>query len=69
MPLLPRSIKTFSRPICSNCKTKMLFVWASKEQPGFMQRAFECPQCGYAETDIVKVGPAFKTRDIKRQIA
>lgn len=63
MPLLPKWIKTFSPPICPRCKTKMAFVGARNEQLGFKQRTFKCPRCGYAEADIVKVGPMFKTRD------
>lgn len=63
MPSLPRWIKTVSPPICPDCKIKLVFVRASKEQPGFKQRAFKCPLCGYAEADILKVGPMFKTRD------
>lgn len=65
MPSLPRWIKTFSPPICPDCKIKMVFVGAIKEQPGFNQRAFKCPQCSNAEADIVKVGPMFKTRDFR----
>jgi hypothetical protein len=64
MPSLPRWIKTFSPPICPNCKIKVVFVRASKEQPGFKQRTFKCIPCGYAESDIVKVGPRFKSSDI-----
>ena len=63
MPLLPRWIKTFSLPICPDCKIKLVFVRASREHAGFNQRRFKCSHCGFAEADIVKVGPKFKTRD------
>lgn len=56
-------LKTFNRPICPNCRAQMVFVRASKEEPGFMQRKFKCPNCGHAETDLVKLGPKLKTRD------
>jgi hypothetical protein len=60
---LPHWIKTFGPAICPECKKIMMFVRVSNEQPGFKQRTFKCPECGHAETDIVKVGPIFKTRD------
>lgn len=56
----------FNPPICPNCLTRMAFVRGAPEQAGFTQRAFKCSVCGYAETDIVKIGPAFRTTDIKR---
>lgn len=64
MPSLARWIKTFSPPVCPDCKIQLVFVRASDEQPDFKQRKFKCALCGYAEVDIVKVGPMLKTRDI-----
>ncbi len=66
MLALRHRIKTFSPPICPACKSNMVFVRASKEEPDFKQRTFKCQQCDRAATDIVKVGPVLWTRDIKR---
>ena len=45
------------RPVCPNCKTRMLLQHIAPGPPGFDHRLFECVKCAYVENVIVPDDP------------
>jgi hypothetical protein len=55
MPSVPYWLKHFDPLVCPNCEKTMAFIRAKPEEPGFKLCTFQCRECPYSETDIVKV--------------
>ena len=50
----PHALDVIERPQCPRCSTRMWLARIEPDEPGHDRRTFECPQCDYLESIVVK---------------